>query len=148
VTKAGGLFVFQVPNFNSLASRRLFVEDIPRHLYFFSEETVRRYLEKTRFELVMAHFGSDIFVQPSYNWLHYYLQTKVMRRPFTYAQLPVTRPEFFKRYNLSPGKLSTLKYAVAQPLTALDRALLPALSWIQILRKTYANSTYVARKLA
>jgi SAM-dependent methyltransferase len=147
VTKVGGLFVFQAPNFNSLASRRLFLEDIPRHLYFFSEKTVRRYLEETGFALEEAHFGSDIFVQPSYNWLHYYVQTKVMRRPFTYAELPVARPEFFQRYNLKPGILSTLKYAVAQPLTALDRALLPALTWIQILRKTYANSTYVARRL-
>jgi SAM-dependent methyltransferase len=147
VTKPGGIFVFQVPNFNSLASRRLFLEDIPRHLYFFSEKTVRRYLEETGFALEEAHFGSDIFVQPSYNWLHYYVQTKVMRRPFTYAELPVARPEFFKRYNLKPGILSTLKYAVAQPLTGLDRALLPALTWIQILRKTYANSTYVARRL-
>ena len=40
VTKAGGLLVFQVPNFNSLASRRLFLEDVPRHLYFFRK---RRY---------------------------------------------------------------------------------------------------------
>jgi SAM-dependent methyltransferase len=147
VTKAGGLFVFQVPNFNSLASRRLFLEDIPRHLYFFSEKTVRRYLEETGFALEEAHFGRDIFVQPSCNWLHYYVQTKLRRQPFAYADLPMARPEFLKCYNLKPAILSTLKYAVAQPLTALDRALLPALTWIQILRKTYANSTYVARRL-
>ena len=147
VTKPGGLFVFQVPNFNSLASRRLFLEDVPRHLYFFSEKTVRRFLEKTGFALERAHFGRDIFVLPSYNWLHYYVQTKVRRQPFTYAELPVARPEFFKRHNLKPGIFATLKYAAAQPLTALDRALLPVLTWIQILRKTYANSTYVARRL-
>jgi SAM-dependent methyltransferase len=148
VTKGGGLFVFQVPNFNSLASRHLFLEDIPRHLYFFSEKTVRRYLEESGFVLEKAHFGSDIFVQPSYNWLHYYVETRLRGRPFTYADIPMARPEFFKRYNLNPGILSTLKYAVARPLTALDRALLPALTWIQILRKTYANATYVARRLA
>jgi SAM-dependent methyltransferase len=147
VTTAGGLFVFQVPNFNSLASRHLFLEDVPRHLYFFSEKTVRRYLEKTGFALERAYFGRDIFVQPSYNWLPYYVQTKVRRRPFTYADIPMARPEFFERRNFKPGILSTLKYAIAQPLTALDRALLPALTCIQILRKTYASSTYVARRL-
>jgi len=147
VTKAGGLFVFQVPNFNSLASRRLFLEDVPRHLYFFSEKTVRRYLEETGFVLEEAHFGRDIFVQPSCNWLYYQIKIRLWRRPFTYADIPMARPEFFKRYNLKPGIFSTLKYAVAQPLTVLDRALLPVFTWIQILRKTYANSTYVARRL-
>jgi SAM-dependent methyltransferase len=147
VTKVGGLFVFQVPNFNSLASRRLFLEDIPRHLYFFSEKAVQKYLEETGFALQKAHSRSDIFVQPSYNWLHYYVKTKLRRQPFTHADIPMARPEFFKRYNLKPGILSTLKYAVAQPLTGLDRALLPALTWVQILRKTYGISTYVARRL-
>ena len=148
VTKVGGLFVFLVTNFNSLASRRLFLEDIPRHLYFFSEKAVQKYLEETGFALQKAYFGRDVFVLPSYNWLHYYVKTKLRRQPFTHADIPMARPEFFKRYNLKPGILSTLKYAVAQPLTGLDRALLPALTWIQILRKTYGISTYVARRLA
>jgi len=148
VTKVGGLFVFLVTNFNSLASRCLFLEDIPRHLYFFSEKAVQKYLEETGFALQKAYFGRDVFVLPSYNWLHYYVKTKLRRQPFTHADIPMARPEFFKRYNLKPGILSTLKYAVAQPLTGLDRALLPALTWIQILRKTYGISTYVARRLA
>jgi len=148
VTKAGGLFVFQVPNFNSLSSRRLFLEDIPRHLYFFAEKTVRRYLEETGFALEKAHFGGGIFVQPSQNWLHYYVRTKLLRQPFNYADIPMARPEFFKRHDLRPGLLSTLKYVIARPLTALDRALLPVLTGIQILRKTYGSSTYVAKRLA
>jgi len=147
VTKAGGLFVFLVTNFNSLASRRLFLEDIPRHLYFFSEKTVRRYLEETGFTLERAYFPGDIFELPSRNWLHYYVKTRLRRQPFTYADIPMARPEFFKHYNLKPGILATVKYAVAQPLTALDRALLPVLTWIQILRKTYGISTYVAKRL-
>jgi SAM-dependent methyltransferase len=147
VTKAGGLFVFHVPNFNSLASRRLFIEDIPRHLYFFSEETVRRYLAETGFALEKACFAKDIFVASSYNWLHYFVQATLRKQPFTYADLPMARPEFFERYHLEPGLRSTLKYVIAQPLTALDRALLPVLTGVQILRKTYGSSTYVARKL-
>jgi SAM-dependent methyltransferase len=147
VTKVGGLFVFMVPNFNSLSSRRLFLEDIPRHLYFFCESTVRRYLEKAGFALEEVHFGKEPFAMASYNWLHYFVQTRLRGQPFTYADLPMARPEFFKRHNLEPGLLSTLKYAIAQPLTALDRALLPVLTGIQILRKTYGSSTYVAKRL-
>src|SRR5208337_1875399 len=99
---AGGLFVFLVPNFNSLASRRLFLEDIPRHLYFFCESTVRQYLEKAGFALEEVHFGRHIFAMPSYNWLHYFVQTRLRKQPFTYADLPMARPEFFKRHNLRP----------------------------------------------
>jgi SAM-dependent methyltransferase len=148
VTKAGGLFVFMVPNFNSLASRRLFLEDVPRHLYFFSESTVRRYLDKTGFALEKVRFRKWPFAMPSYNWLPYYVHRVLRKRPFNYEDLPPTRPQFFARHNLSPGTLSTLNYALAQPLVALDRALLPVITWIQILRKTYGSSVYVARRLS
>jgi len=38
VVKKDGLFVFLVPNFASVASRSLFCEDLPRHLYFFTRK--------------------------------------------------------------------------------------------------------------
>ena len=44
VLKSGGIFVFLVTNFKSLSSRCLFLEDVPRHLYFFSKETIKEYL--------------------------------------------------------------------------------------------------------
>jgi len=147
VTKAGAFFVFMVPNFNSLASRCLFLEDVPRHLYFFCERTVRRYLEGVGFALQQVHFGEQPFAMASHNWLHYFVQTRLRKQPFTYADLPMARPEFFKRHDLEPGLLSTVEYAIAQPLTALDRALLPVLTAVQILRKTYGSSTYVAKRL-
>lgn len=46
VLKKGGIFVFLVTNFKSLSSRCLYLEDIPRHLYFFTEETVTKYMEE------------------------------------------------------------------------------------------------------
>jgi len=147
VIRAGGLFVFHVPNFDSLASRFLFLEDIPRHLYFFSEKTVRSYLGKTRFSLDAAYAGREIFPLPSYNWLPFYVKTKIRRQSFTFADLPMARAEFLKLHALQRGLFSTLRYALAHPLTALDRALLPFLTWVQILRRTYGTSTYVATKL-
>src|SRR3546814_5417313 len=35
--QSGGYFVFLVTNFDSISSRSLFREDVPRHLYFFSK---------------------------------------------------------------------------------------------------------------
>jgi hypothetical protein len=57
-------------------------------------------------------------------------------RPLTYAQLPMARPQFSARYRLKPGISLTLRCAIAQLFAPSRPALLPALTWIQILRKT------------
>ncbi len=44
VLRPGGVMVFLVTNFSSISSRSLFLEEVPRHLYFFTEKTVRSYL--------------------------------------------------------------------------------------------------------
>jgi hypothetical protein len=112
-------------------------------------QDIGKYYPKEYYEeLEEAHFGRDIFVQPSCNWLYYQIKIRLWRRPFTYADIPMARPEFFKRYNLKRGILSALKYTVTRPLPSLDRDLLPVFTWIQVLRKTYGISTYVARRLS
>ncbi len=147
VVKRGGLFVFLVTNFNSLASRRLFCEDVPRHLYFFTEKTVKQFLETTSFKLEKAHYRGNIFSLPPANWVSYLIKTRIKKESFAYRDLPLTRPEFFRRNHLQPSWLSTLKFAIDSPIKALDRALLPFVEMIQILRKNYAITTYVARRL-
>jgi len=49
--RPGGRAIFMVPNMNSVASRFAFAEDLPRHLYFFSEKTLRTYGEATGLRL-------------------------------------------------------------------------------------------------
>src|SRR6266566_1463567 len=73
--KQGGLFVFLVPNFGSVASRHLFCEDIPRHLYFFTRETVRQYLQKTGFALEKEDNGRKIYKLAPNNWLAFMVRT-------------------------------------------------------------------------
>lgn len=145
--KPGGLFVFLVPNFVSLASRRLFREDVPRHLYFFTRETVRQYLEGTGLRLEHEDNCDDIFSMPPENFLLFFLRTRVLQKSFSWQDLPPTRPQYFKVNGLQPGFRSSLKYAYAYPLRTLDWALRPAMERIQMWRKTYGTSTYVARKL-
>lgn len=147
VIRRGGLFVFLVPNFNSLASRHLFCEDVPRHLYFFTEKTVRQFLAASGFKLEKAHYRKNIFSMPPANWLIFLIKTRVKKETFSYRDVPLTRPEFLKRNQLQPGLLSTLRFAMDSPFKAMDRALWPFIEIMQILRKSYGVTTYIARKL-
>src|SRR6266852_6179342 len=135
VIKKGGLFVFLVQNFESVASRNLFCEDVPRHLYFFTRGTVRQYLEKTGFALEKEDNGRSIYKLAPYNWLAYMLRTKLLRIEFRYVN------------HLQGGLVTALKYAAYSPASVIDRMLWPALETGQILRRTYGVSTFVGRKV-
>lgn len=51
-----GRLVLHVPNLRSIFSRFSYQEDVPRHLYFFSEDTLRRYAEAVGLRLAsVAH---------------------------------------------------------------------------------------------
>jgi SAM-dependent methyltransferase len=145
--KKGGLFVFLVPNFNSVASRHLFCEDVPRHLYFFTRETVKRYLQKTGFALEKEDNNRKIYKLAPYNWLGYMLRTRVLKKEYKFRDAPLTSKEFRSAHNLRPGFVTALKYAAYSPTMVVDRMLWPVIETVQILRKTYGVSTYVGRKL-
>ncbi|MGH9344348.1 MAG: class I SAM-dependent methyltransferase [Terriglobia bacterium] len=147
VLKPGGIFIFLVPNFASMASRCLFREDVPRHLFFFTRETVKQYLEETGLCLEREDNRNDIFAMPPENFLLFFLKTRVLGESFLWQDLPLSRPQFIQTKGLRPGLRSSLQYALAYPLRTLDWALRPAVERIQMLRKTYGTSTYVARKI-
>ncbi len=147
VVKKDGLFVFLVPNFASVASRSLFCEDLPRHLYFFTRETVQQYLEKTGFVLDQEDNGRGIYKLAPHNWLAYMIRTRLRGKAYRYEDVPLTSKEFRQVRNLRPGLGTALKYAAYAPAAVLDRMLWPAIETAQILRKTYGVSTFVARKL-
>lgn len=147
VLKKGGLFVFLVTNFQSLASRHLFQEDPPRHLYFFTLPTVRRYLRETGLELVRTSFRGHIFELSPRNWLHYFIRARLEKREFRYEDLPLPYADFVRRNGLRPGLPALVKFAYHHPVTFVDRALLPLVEAFEILRGTYGTATYVARAL-
>lgn len=147
LVKKDGLFVFLVPNFASVASRSLFCEDIPRHLYFFTRETVQQYLKKTGFVLHREDNGRSIYKLAPHNWLAYMIRTRLLGKSYRYEDVPLTSKEFRQVRNLRPGLATAMKYAAYAPATVLDRMLWPAIETAQILRKTYGVSTFVARKL-
>ncbi len=146
VTKPGGLFVFLVPNYASLASKKLFCEDVPRHLYYFSRTTATRYLEKSGFALVKQDNTRTVYKLSPHNWLGYMLRTKLLGKSYEYKDVPLTSKEFRRVRGLKGGLVTALKYAAYSPLCVIDRMLWPVTETAQILRKTYGVSTYVARK--
>ncbi|MFI5092808.1 MAG: class I SAM-dependent methyltransferase [Candidatus Acidiferrales bacterium] len=146
VIRPSGLFVFLVTNFQSAASRHLFCEDVPRHLYFFTRKTVGRYLERTGFTMVKEVNGRDVYKMAPNNWLTYMVRTHLLGRAYTYQDVPLTSKEFRRLRQLPKGWASALKYAAYSPLSVIDRMLWPVIESAQILRRNYGISTYVARK--
>ena len=147
VVKKNGLFVFLVTNFESVASRYLFCEDVPRHLYFFTRKTVRRYLDATGFALEREDNGRNIYKLAPVNWLNFRVSKHARRQKFSFADLPLTEREFRARHNLRRGLRASLKYLSYSPMSVIDKMLWPAIETAQILRRSYGISTYVARKL-
>jgi 2-polyprenyl-3-methyl-5-hydroxy-6-metoxy-1,4-benzoquinol methylase len=147
VVKKGGLFVFLVQNFHSVASRNLFCEDVPRHLYFFTRETIRQYLEKSEFSLEKEVNGRKIYKLAPSNWLGFMVRTKLLGKKYEFRDAPLTSKEFRSVHDLPPGFVTAMKYAAYSPTMVIDRMLWPLVETAQILRKTYGVSTFVARKL-
>lgn len=146
IVKRGGLFVFLVPNFQSTASRYLFCEDVPRHLYFYTRQTVQQYLQKTGFALEEEDNRGNVYKMVPANWLSFMAKTKLAGEKFTYQDKPLSSRDFRRVHGLQPGVKAALKYAMYSPASVVDRMLWPFLEAVQIVRKRYGNSTYVARK--
>jgi SAM-dependent methyltransferase len=145
--KPNGVFVFLVTNFESISSRYLFCEDIPRHLHFFSKSTIRQYLQRTGMVLKQAYFNDAIYSMRPVNWLYHYIRRLLGLPPLTYTRLPQDRRAVLERMGLGSTLQANVIFAALHPLSALDRLLLPVYEKWQILRKAYGIITYVAGKL-
>ncbi len=144
VLRPGGIFVFLVTNFHSLASRCLYGEDVPRHLYFFTEETVRRYLADVGLTLESAHYSNDIFAMPATNWLPF-LVKRTLGRPFRFEDRR-SLLHFRRSRGLAPNASSAVQFFLRSPLALVDRAFVPLLDRYFIWHRSYAIVTYVGRK--
>jgi SAM-dependent methyltransferase len=147
LVKKDGLFIFLVPNYVSVASRYLFCEDIPRHLYFFTREAVREYLRVTGFTLEKEDNGRSIYKLAPMNWLGFQMRTKLLRKPYTFHDVPLSSKEFRRLRHLPAGIVTALKYAAYSPVSVIDRMLWPFIETAQIWKKTYGISAFVAKKL-
>lgn len=146
VLKPNGVFVFLVTNFDSISSRNLFQEDVPRHLNFFSKETVGRYLKESGLVLEKYAFDDTIYEMHPVHWLRHWLKNLAGRPPMTWEQLPETRQSFCNRTGLKVNGLGSLAYGLFNPLAVLDRLLMPLYAKWQKMTGTYGIGVFVARK--
>jgi SAM-dependent methyltransferase len=143
--KPGGIAVFLVTNFESISSRALFREDVPRHLYFFTERTVAEYLSRNGMRLISTEYSNNVYAMPPVGWLRYYLY-RAAGKKYQWKDVPSTRPEYLAKRGLTNSLSSTARYVISHPLTAIDRLLTPVLEQWQILNRSYGIVTYVAVK--
>lgn len=147
VLKVGGFFVFLVTNFESISSRCLFREDLPRHLYFYTEETVRKYLSTSGLKLIKSDYNDNVYSMRPVNWLRYYVYRYMKGRDLTWENIPSTRIEYFNKHGLSKNWESNFKYAVSRsPFTLIDMIFMPFFEKYQILSNKYGIVTYIATK--
>ncbi len=143
--KPGGQFAFLVTNFESLSSRVLFNEDIPRHLYFFTEKTLRAYLADAGLEVQKILYDDAVFEMTPVNIL-YHLWARLRRRRLRWQDTPESRHLYIQRNGLSRGMSATLRYAITHPLAAIDRCAAMLYARWQMQQRTYGIITIVAGK--
>jgi SAM-dependent methyltransferase len=146
VLRPGGIFAFLVTNFEAASSKHLFREDLPRHTYFYSERTVKRYLEATGLELVRVEHGRRIYEMLPTNWLRYFLLHRALGRPMTWRDLPEPPDRYFAARGLAPTLASKIRYVLTHPFTVLDRMAMPLYERATIVAGNYGIVTFVARK--
>jgi len=140
--KSGGIFVFLVTNFKSVSSRSLFLEDIPRHLYFFTEETVKKYLTESGFDLIQTDYSNKIYSMRPVNFLRYYVYRYFKRRKFEWRDTQFVS-DFLVKNSPNDFLVRSLKCSIFIPLYVVDRLLMPIYERCQIILKKYGIVTYI-----
>jgi SAM-dependent methyltransferase len=146
--RPGGRFVFLVTNLASIGSRYLYQEDVPRHLYFYTEAAVEKYLAHAGLTLHGVNYGNSIYRITPYGCLWLYLLRLTGRRP-DWIFLDTAR----KQVQEWAHKRQEVRHALAAVLhhpgillTALDLMVAPIIGQIEIWRRRYGIVTYVATK--
>jgi len=139
-----GVFIFMIPNFGSLASRRLFAEDVPRHLYFFTRDNIRRYADESGFVVECVDYSNPVFVHDPHRVLHYWV-SRLTRRKWSWPP-PPSYSDFVKTERLMRGIISFLLFLLAHPIGVADRIVAPLWGWYERLAGKYMVCVYVLRK--
>lgn len=146
VLKSQGVFVFLVTNFQSLSSRCLFLEDVPRHLYFFTEGTIRKYLETSGLDLIKVDYSNKIYSMHPLNFIRYYFYRYFRKRGLEWKDIQGKWSHTLDDSSLRNPLIRILKHLIYDPIGIVDQLLLPIYERYQIISKRYGIVTYAARK--
>lgn len=146
--RPGGRFVFLVTNLASMSSRHLYMEDVPRHLYFYTDTTIHKYVMRAGMKVERVEYGSSIYRMRPYGCLWYYMLRLMRRRPdWNYLNGVHQQFECWMRvrYKIALSLPLLLRHP-GIALSALDFLLAPAIEQFQIWRRNYGIVTWVAIK--
>ncbi len=146
VLKPRGVFVFLVTNFDSLASRHLYREDVPRHLYFFTEPTVRQYLHRTGFELLAVDYTDNIYSMLPVGWLRYFVSRRLGRH-YGWRDSRKTHDVWLRDRGLPRTAKNLAHFAATHPLSVIDRVTAPLRARWEMRHHQYGIVTYFARRV-
>lgn len=143
--KPNGIFVFVVPNFDSVSSRSLFREDAPRHLYYFSPGTLRQFLDRADLSLTELRCDNTIFEMRPLGWMRYYVK-RFFGRTLQWQDLPPTRLQYLEQHHLPNNFISNFRYLITHPFTVFDRLLMPLYEKWQLKTGSYGMLICIATK--
>jgi len=139
-----GIFVFFVPNFRSLAVKRLYSEDVPRHLYFFTPENIFRYADEAGLKVELIDYKNKYFIYNPNRWLLYFVH-KVLGTKFMWP-VNISYSQFIEAGGMKRNLSSLIKFFLFHPISFLDSLLAPMVGEIERYTKKYAAVIYVVRK--
>lgn len=146
ILKPGGHFIFLVTNFNSLSSSKLFHEDIPRHLYFFSESTIKLYLKKSGLVLNRIEFCDKIYSM-SYKGVLIYFLKRLLGKQYTWQDSTFCRREWLLTTGRKSSLLTNLLFLILHPIYCLDVAVISRIAeTMAVLKRNYGIMVVVAGK--
>lgn len=143
--KPGGFFVFLVTNYKSISSHCLFLEDIPRHLYFYSENTIQKYLRDSGFVLKKCYYNNRVFSMKPVNWL-FFLNRRVKGKKFLWTDLPENFFQYRERFKDRSKVKTIIRYILENPLILFDRTMIPVIEIYQRLMKSYGIVIFISQK--
>lgn len=138
--------MFLVTNFDSLSSKRLFHEDVPRHRRFYTRETVKRFLRAAGLALVTADFARNIYAMGTRGAVKDLFVRHIVGKPYEWSGRPASFRRFREQRDLGVNGFSLLRFIAADPVACLDRLAEPFVERWHLLSNTYGIVTCVARK--
>ncbi len=138
ILRPNGVMICNVTNFESIASRHLYAEDVPRHLYFFTKKTFARYLTQVGMRLEKAYYRKDLYRMLPINVL-FYLRSRILGREFLYKDMV--------RGVAGKTVLEKIMNFMHSPMLTMDGNLARILEQYEMITGRYGYVTYVARKL-
>ncbi len=87
-----GILILSLPNFNSINKRWMRAEDLPRHLFMFTPNSITKLLEKNKFEVFRKDFVRSIFPNTSKELFVFWFKRIIQKKTWDEILIEYTTP--------------------------------------------------------